>query len=541
MSAETPGNAPMTVHAGRRAWALLATVLAMALVATGLAPAAHAAPGFISGTITVPAGVAPHVAYVNAYRFNAEDGRWILHRASFFDAPGPFTLDVNAGDVDYRLEIYSTSNDTLVRGFYTGQGKPTVAEPANGAPVRIGATDVQLDLITGVPLRGTFSLPEHRASASEVTVYVGEFSADGLRDVGSRSSLTLKAPFDGTWEIPHLRPGGQYYLRASFYISAGNSAGGYYHALSDGYVGRLEWATPVTPGERPHISIARTTQRVRLGPVRLPEVRGDARVGTQLTVSEGTWSLAGVQSTYQWLRDGNPVPRATGTSYTLTVADQGSRMAVRVRGARSDFMPVHVTSALTSAVTPGAAPRATKAPSVSGTARLGSTLKASTGTWSASGATYSYQWRRGGKAIKGATKRTYKLKKADVGKRVSVRVTASLAGRDDGASSSAAKKVAKGKPKVTAKVKNVKAGKRAKVVVRVKVAGLAKPRGTVRVKYGKKTIKVKLAAKRKGKVAVRLPKLAKGKYKIRVIYKPNAKAKKFVTKAKSKKVSLRVR
>lgn len=65
--------------------------------------------------------------------------------------------------------------------------------------------------------------------------------------------------------------------------------------------------------------------------------------------------------------------------------------------------------------------------------------------------------------------------------------------------------------------------------MRVRAAGRAKPRGTVIVK-------------RIGKVVVRLPKLSRGKYKISVTYKPNAKSKEFVTKAKAKAkaVTLRV-
>lgn len=128
--------------------------------------------------------------------------------------------------------------------------------------------------------------------------------------------------------------------------------------------------------------------------------------------------------------------------------------------------------------------------SVKGTDRLGKKLRATANGWSVPDVTTSYQWLRNGKAIKGATKRTYTLKKADVGKRVVVRVTGSKAGHDDGASSSKA---------------------------------------------------AKLKASAKGRVTVRLPRLARGAYRIKVTYTPSAKSKKHVTKASSKRVTLRVR
>ena len=61
-------------------------------------------------------------------------------------------------------------------------------------------------------------------------------------------------------------------------------------------------------------------------------------------------------------------------------------------------------------------------PSITGTAKVGSTLTAKASAW-APGATLSYQWLLDGKAIKGATARTYKLLAAQKGKRISLTVT----------------------------------------------------------------------------------------------------------------------
>jgi hypothetical protein len=66
-------------------------------------------------------------------------------------------------------------------------------------------------------------------------------------------------------------------------------------------------------------------------------------------------------------------------------------------------------------------------PKVSGTAKVGKTLKAKAGAWT-SGTKLSYQWLRNGKAIKKATKASYKLVKADKGKKITVKVTGKKSG-----------------------------------------------------------------------------------------------------------------
>ena len=184
--------------------------------------------------------------------------------------------------------------------------------------------------------------------------------------------------------------------------------------------------------------------------------------------------------------------------------------------------------------------KALSAPKVSGTKKVGKTLKATAGTWPVPGVSLKYQWLRDGKAIGGATGSSYKLKVKDAGARLSVRVTASSPGYPSAAATSSSVKVAKLKAKVSVKLakKSIKAKQRGKVTVTVKISGIKKPTGKLLIRDGKKTIKtVTLKAKHQGKVTVKLPKLKKGKHKISA----QLKATKQLAKSTSSKKNLRVR
>lgn len=76
------------------------------------------------------------------------------------------------------------------------------------------------------------------------------------------------------------------------------------------------------------------------------------------------------------------------------------------------------------------APVMTAAPGITGTAQVGETLTCSTGTFTGTSLTYSYQWFANGLVVSGAVESTYDLVEADLGKVFSCRVTA----RNDGGS-----------------------------------------------------------------------------------------------------------
>src|SRR5919198_1475328 len=91
---------------------------------------------------------------------------------------------------------------------------------------------------------------------------------------------------------------------------------------------------------------------------------------------------------------------------------------------------VGVTAAVLAAVASAAAPQNTTPPSISGTAKEGSTLTANEGTWSNTPTSFTYQWQRcaadgnGCGDINGATSKTYTPVGGDVGHALRVVVTA---------------------------------------------------------------------------------------------------------------------
>ena len=153
--------------------------------------------------------------------------------------------------------------------------------------------------------------------------------------------------------------------------------------------------------------------------------------------TNGTWNTA-VSYAYQWLRctaGGTgcaAIPAATAATYVLTSADAGHTLEARVSGTN-----IVGTSAAFSnhTVLVVNVPSATKAPHISGRARVGKKLAGSRGTWTYTPTAYRYQWLRcnahggGCSSIRHATHPTYKLTTHDAGHRLRIRITATnLAG-----------------------------------------------------------------------------------------------------------------
>ena len=181
------------------------------------------------------------------------------------------------------------------------------------------------------------------------------------------------------------------------------------------------------------------TPRVNSRATGPPAISGIAHTGQSLTVDTSgivdADGLTNVSYSYQWIRsDGTTdtdIQGATSSTYTLSDADEGKTISVRLSFKDDAGHAETLTSAATTAVAARPNSPATGAPTISGTAQAGETLTADTsGIADADGLTnvsFSYQWIRNDGTtdtdIQGATSSTYTLSDADEGKTIKVRVS----------------------------------------------------------------------------------------------------------------------
>ena len=180
-----------------------------------------------------------------------------------------------------------------------------------------------------------------------------------------------------------------------------------------------------------------------------PRITGTPRVGQVLRTSRGAWDgTAPITYEFRWYRcqgrgaadasDCDRISNAADNTYTLRQADGGFRIRSQVIARNAEGQDT-ATSNPTSIVT-SARPVNTTEPSISGTARVGSTLEANRGQWAGDQPiTYTYVWLRCNdkgdncSEIPGANDTSYEVRDADTGRTLRVRVIA----RNDRGSTSA--------------------------------------------------------------------------------------------------------
>jgi hypothetical protein len=180
-----------------------------------------------------------------------------------------------------------------------------------------------------------------------------------------------------------------------------------------------------------------------------PRITGSPRVGQVLRTSRGTWTgTTPITYEFRWFRCDGPgapdasdcgrISNAADNTYVLRQADAGFRIRSQVVARNAEGQDT-ATSNPTGVVT-AARPVNTTEPSISGTARVGSTLQANRGEWAGEQPiTYSFQWLRCNdkgdncSEIQGSSDTSYVVRDADTGRTIRVRVTA----RNDRGSSSA--------------------------------------------------------------------------------------------------------
>jgi hypothetical protein len=152
---------------------------------------------------------------------------------------------------------------------------------------------------------------------------------------------------------------------------------------------------------------------------------GTPAVGSVVMAQIGGWP-AGTSVTYQWLRDDVPIGGATSPSFGIPASLVGSSLRVLATGNRTGYSAASSVSE-SRTVTPGTFSAAT--PRISGTARVGRTLKVRVGSWSPRPSTFHYRWYANGKRIASKGTRSWiRLTSKQRGKRITVRVTGTKSG-----------------------------------------------------------------------------------------------------------------
>ncbi|MGI5376363.1 IPT/TIG domain-containing protein [Streptomyces sp. CA-251387] len=179
------------------------------------------------------------------------------------------------------------------------------------------------------------------------------------------------------------------------------------------------------------------TPQPKLENTAAPKITGTAKTGAKVTAAPGSWSATPSSYTYQWKANGTAISGATASTYTVPASMVGKKLTVTVTAVKPGWVSGSATSAAVT-VAKGDAPKATKLPVISGTAKVGKTLKTTKGTWSLAPTSYAYQWYANGRAISGATKSSLVLKSAQKGKKITVKVIAHRTGHMDGSAVSKA-------------------------------------------------------------------------------------------------------
>ncbi|WP_141004410.1 hypothetical protein [Nocardioides humi] len=208
-------------------------------------------------------------------------------------------------------------------------------------------------------------------------------------------------------------------------------------AYRDGY------ADTPTPGSTPSVLV----ESGRFEVTGAPQVTGTAQVGGTLEITQPD-TIVPTPGTYAnlWTIDGE-THETDAPALPLTEAHAGSTISCVQVYSRAGYADATVpcvfpggAGSVTVAATPGpdgpgdpgnpgaddgAAWTVLAPAAIKGKARVGRRLRAVLPQLTVPAQAWTYQWFRNGKPVKGATKASYKLRKADRGRRITVRVTAS--------------------------------------------------------------------------------------------------------------------
>jgi hypothetical protein len=305
----------------------------------------------------------------------------------------------------------SVATAAVAAGTFTTTPVPTIVVPAEG--VKVGQT-LTADEGTWLPSQDSFT-------------YVWKIANTNLLPTATTGWTVITGATNRTYDVKPA-DADKFIMVEVTGVKAGYTSVKKPVASATVAVARLPFTTAPTPT----ISVSGD---------------GVAAVGKVLTAVAGVWSPAAASPpttvspttlSYVWKRNGVAIAGATGAAYTLVLADLSQPITVTVTGTLTGYVTTAKTSEATAAVikgTFGTAPTPTITLSAGATAPFATkTITAAVGgTWLPTQDSFTYQWAVGGVAVAApsTTLTPYVVKAADLGKKITMTVTAKKNGYDD--------------------------------------------------------------------------------------------------------------
>lgn len=427
------------VHLHGRTRALLALALAalLTLTALGAAPGATAAEtASISGRVTDTSTSGVADVEVMAYRHNGIGWGPLLNTITHTDALGNYLMGgLPAGS--YRLRFEAPS-DALALEYYddaTSVSSATDIVVADGAAV----TGKNVTLDPAAHITGTVTGSGNPLPGAEVVVYAdpgsGTWSPMGSDLTDANGDYDVTGLVDGTYRV-EFQDDSRAHVR-EWYSDAAKLT-----LADDVVVGKSQTVADI---DADLVAAGRLGGTVT-GPDGLPVAQV---MVTPYWFVGGTWEFVGEDLIDLFIYSDSSgryeVKGLPAGVYRLEFLDIHSKYPVEFWKDQATLQTAtdivlgpaqtlgNISPTLGAVAVPPAPPAPLAValrskPRIKGTARVGEVVKVTTGSWTPAAVTLAYQWYAGSKKIKKATHKKLKLTTKQVGKKLTVKVTASRAG-----------------------------------------------------------------------------------------------------------------